>query len=83
MGTVKLYINDRVVATGPMRTQAGTFSLTGDGLCVGYDSEDAVSKEYKSPGKFKGGNILFVGVTVEKTRYSDLNAEANAAFARD
>ena len=83
IGTVKLYVNDKVVATGPMKTQAGNFSLTGDGLCIGYDSEDAVSREYKAPGIFKGGIIRFVGVTVEKTRYSDLNAEAVAAFARD
>jgi arylsulfatase len=83
IGTAKLYVNDKVVATGPMRTQPGKFSLTGDGLCVGYDSGDAVSKEYKSTGKFKGGKILFVGVTVEKEQYLDLEKQARAAFARD
>ena len=66
-----------------MRTQAGFFSLIGDGLCVGYDSGDAVSKEYKAPGKFNGGFIQFVGVTVEKTQYQDLEKQAQAAFARD
>ncbi|HTX89261.1 MAG TPA: arylsulfatase [Bacteroidales bacterium] len=83
IGTVKLYINDKVVATGPMKTQPGYFSLTGDGLCVGFDSEDAVTKEYKAPAKFKGGTIQFVGITVEKTQYQDLEKEAQSAFARD
>jgi hypothetical protein len=30
----------------------------------------------KAPGKFKGGTIFGVGVTVEKTQYSDLEKEA-------
>jgi arylsulfatase len=76
LGTVKLYVNDKVVAQGPMRTQPGKFTLSGDGLCVGYDSGDAVSKEYQSPGTFKGGTIQFVGVTTEKTQYLDLQQEA-------
>jgi arylsulfatase A-like enzyme len=82
-GTLKLYINDKVVASGPMRAQVGKFTLSGDGLCVGFDSGDAVSKEYKSPGTFKGGDIQFVGVTVEKATYEDLEKEAAAAFSRD
>ena len=61
----------------------GKFTLSGDGLCVGYDSGDAVSKEYKSPGTFKGGTILGVGVTVEKAQYLDLEKEAERAFNRD
>ena len=75
-GTTKLYVDDKVVAEGPMKTQPAKFTLSGDGLCVGYDSGDAVSQEYKSPGKFKGGKIFGVGVTVEKTQYSDLELEA-------
>jgi len=66
-----------VVAQGPLKTQAGKFTLSGDGLCVGYDSGDAVSQEYKSPGKFTGGTIAFVGVTVEKAQYLDLQKEAD------
>jgi len=37
----------------------------GDGLCVGYDSGDAVSPEYKSLGTFKGGTISGVGICRE------------------
>jgi arylsulfatase len=77
MGAAKLYIDDQVVAEGPMRTQAGKFTLSGDGLCVGYDSGDAVSQEYKTPGTFRGGKIFLVGITVEKAQYLDLEKEAS------
>ena len=83
LGKTKLYVNDKVVAEGPMRAQVGKFTLSGDGLCVGYDSGDAVSEDYKSPGSFKGGTILGVGVTVEKAQYLDLERMAAAAFAVD
>ena len=66
IGTAKLYVNDKEVAQGPMRAQVGKFTLVGDGLCVGYDSGDPVSKLYKSPGEFKGGTISFVTVSTGK-----------------
>jgi arylsulfatase A-like enzyme len=83
VGSMKLYVNDNVVAEGPMKTQPGKFTLSGDGLCVGYDSGDAVSKEYTTPGKFHGGTIQGVGVTVEKASYVDLEKEAQRALMRD
>jgi arylsulfatase len=83
IGHMKLYVDDKVVAQGPMRTQPGKFTLSGDGLCVGYDSGDAVSHEYKTPGTFRGGTIAFVGVTVEKTGYLDLEAEAKRAMMHE
>jgi len=83
LGKTKLYVNDKVVAEGPMRAQVGKFTLSGDGLCVGYDSGDAVSASYKSPGRFTGGTIQFVGVTTEKAQYRDLQLEAAGALARD
>jgi arylsulfatase len=64
VGKTTLYVNGQSVAQGDMRTQSGKFTLAGDGLCVGYDSADAVSEEYKSPDRFKGGTILGVGVAV-------------------
>jgi hypothetical protein len=78
-----MYINDKLVAEGPLRTQAGKFGLGGGGLCIGYNNPDPVSQEYRIPGKFKGGTILFVGFTVEKTDYNDLEQEAARAFIRD
>jgi arylsulfatase A-like enzyme len=83
MGKAKLYVNDKIVAEGPMKTQPGKFSLAGDGLCVGYDSEDAVSQEYPAPSRFTGGDIQGVGITVEKTAYVDLEKEAQRALARE
>ncbi|WP_353643117.1 arylsulfatase [Mesorhizobium sp. WSM2239] len=82
-GKTTLYVNDEVVAQGDMKTQLGKFTLSGDGLCIGRDSGDAVSEGYKSPGEFKGGTIKFVGVTVEETQYLDLEKLAAAAMAVD
>ena len=76
IGTTKLYIDEQLVAEGPMRTQPAKFTLSGDGLCIGYDSADAVSELYPSPSKFNNGKLDFVGVTVEGTPYIDLEAEA-------
>jgi arylsulfatase A-like enzyme len=83
LGQTKLYVNDKVVAEGPMKTQPGKFTLSGDGLCIGRDSGDAVSQEYQTPGEFKGGTIQAVGVTVEKGQYLDLEKLAAAAMALD
>ena len=43
VGTTRLYVNGNVVAEGPMKTQPGKFTLSGDGLCIGRDSGDNVS----------------------------------------
>ena len=82
-GTAKLYVDTTVVAEGPMRAQIGPFTLCGDGLCVGYDSADPVSRSYPPGFPFKGGKILGVGVDVGEDQYLDLEREAAAAFARD
>lgn len=68
LGTCKLYIDDQVVAEGPMRAQLGKFSLGGDGLCVGYDNGDPVSAQYASPFTFTG-TLLGVGVDVSDEQY--------------
>lgn len=77
-GKTKLYVNDKVVAEGPMRTQPGKFTSSGDGLCIGYDSGDNVSQEYKTPARFTGGTILGVAVSVGKDQYLDLEKLAAA-----
>ena len=83
LGTTTLYVDDKPVATGPMRAQIGKFTLSGDGLCVGYDSGDNVSDQYKNPGTFTGGEILGVAVDVSEKAYIDLQKEAAAAFETD
>jgi hypothetical protein len=60
----------RSLTGAPLKTQAGKFTLSGDGLCIGRDSGDAVSEDYKTPGTFAGGTIFFVGVTVEENNTS-------------
>jgi hypothetical protein len=49
IGTVKLFVDDEVVAQDEIRTIASRYSLCGEGLCIGYDGGDAVSSEY-TPG---------------------------------
>ncbi len=66
-----------------MKTQPGKFTLSGDGLCIGYDSGDAVSEQYTTPGRFTGCNVDFVGVTVEELDYLDLEKMAAVALALD
>ncbi|MFE7223870.1 arylsulfatase [Nocardioides sp. NPDC057577] len=83
VGTTNLYVDDQIVATGEMRAQIGKFTLCGDGLCVGFDSADAVSRSYKAPFAFTGGKILGVAVDVSGESYLDLETEALAALARD
>ena len=49
-----------------MKAQVGKFTLCGDGLCVGYDSADAVSKEIQTENPtnpFTGGTIEKVVIT--------------------
>jgi arylsulfatase len=80
LGKLKLYVNDKMVAEGPLKTQLGKFSLAGDGLCVGFDSSDAVSQEYTAPAKFKGGRIEFVEVDVDNAQYLDREMELKRAL---
>ena len=83
VGTCKLYVDDDVVAEGPMRAQVGKFTLCGDGLCVGYDSADTVSRQYTNPFPFTGGKLLGVAVDVSGQQYLDLELEAAAMLSRE
>jgi arylsulfatase len=59
-----------------MRTQPAKFTLSGDGMCIGWDSGDAVSDLYKTPGRFTGGTIQAVAVDTDSVSYADLELEA-------
>lgn len=83
VGTATLYIDDRAVASGPMRAQVGKFTLCGDGLCVGWDSADPVSRQYGNPFPFTGGKLLGVGIDVSTEQYRDLELEAAAMLSRE
>jgi len=82
-GVLKLFINDKVVAEGELRTQPGKFTLSGEGLVVGRDSADSVSEEYTPPFEFTGGDIKQVTVNVSGDHYVDLELEAIGMMKRD
>jgi len=81
MGTMKMYVDGKVVAEKPFRTQAGHYALCGEGLCVGYDSEDAVSKEYGYKFPFTGGTIAKVVFDVSNDGYMNLERDFAAKMA--
>jgi arylsulfatase len=82
-GTLRLHVDDAVVAEGPLRTQTGHFSLCGEGLSVGRDTGDAVSEQYTPFFPFEGGTIVKVEVSIGDDAYVDLEQQLMAALARD
>jgi arylsulfatase len=66
-----------------MRTMALQYSLCGEGLCIGYDSGDAVSKEYTPKFEFTGGEIKKVVFDIADDAYIDVEAILAAGMARD
>src|SRR5947209_11079905 len=82
-GTLQLHVDGKVVAEGPMVTQVGFFMIFGEGLGVGRDSADSVSREYKPPFAFTGGVIAQVEFNLSGEPYVDVEREARAAYARD
>ncbi|HEY4269169.1 MAG TPA: arylsulfatase [Galbitalea sp.] len=84
VGPLKLYIDDEMVAEHEIRTILGHFSLCGEGLCIGYDSGDAVSSAYAgSAFEFTGGEIKKVVFDIADDAYVDLEAHYAAAMSRD
>ncbi|WP_374461159.1 arylsulfatase [Microbacterium sp.] len=84
LGPLALYIDDQKVAEEQIRTVLGHFSLSGEGLCIGYDSADAVSPEYQGERfEFRDGEIKKVVFDIADDAYLDLEAHLAAAMARD
>jgi arylsulfatase len=52
-------------------------------MCIGWDSGDAVSDMYTTPGTFTGGTIQAVGVDTGKETYEDMELEAKRLLMRD
>lgn len=70
IGPLRLYIGDEVVGEEEIRTVLGHFSLCGEGLCIGYDSGDAVSADYAgSRFEFTGGEIVKVVFDIADDAY--------------
>ena len=83
IGTAKLHIDDEVVAEDEIRTIAAFYALCGEGLCIGYDSGDTVSSEYKPKFEWTGGEIIKVVFDVADDAYVDVERLLTAAMARD
>ena len=83
LGTMTLYVDDRVEDSADFRTQSGHYSLAGEGLAVGYDSGDRVSADYGSRFAFSGGRIIKVVYDIADDAYLNAERELAAAMARD
>ena len=78
-----LYVDDVAVAKSEWKTQPGHFALCGEGLTIGRDSSDPVTKEYGAPFAFTGGRIKVVEINIGDDLYLDLERDFHAAMARD
>ncbi|MGH7005318.1 MAG: sulfatase/phosphatase domain-containing protein, partial [Alphaproteobacteria bacterium] len=83
LGTMKLFVDDKVAAQGQFRTQTGHYALCGEGLCIGCDSGDAVSSEYKPKFPFTGGRVVKAIYDVGDDVYINVERKFAAALARD
>ena len=84
VGPLKLFIDDQQVGEEEIRTVMGHFSLCGEGLCIGYDSGDAVTQAYGTPRfEFTGGEITKVVFDIADDAYVDVEAHLAAAMSRD
>jgi hypothetical protein len=79
-GEVALFIDHKLVGRGEIgKTVPFGWSLSGEGLCCGYDSETPVSDLYQSPFKFTGG-IERVVVSVSGESFQIVSKEVENAF---
>ncbi|QCQ90375.1 arylsulfatase [Rhodococcus sp. SGAir0479] len=84
VGDVTLHIDDRNVgARGGVRIQPAMFSGVGQGIRVGRDTGQSVSRLYSVPFRFRGGTVLDVTADVSGVPYLDLEREIARAFAHD
>ena len=83
-GALSLHIRDKQVGEGEIMTQPGKFGLGGGGLVVGRSGAEPVTDDYvgEAPWPFVGGTIERVVIDVSGESFTDLAAEARAAFAR-
>ena len=84
-GVLSLYFGDTKVGETQIKTQPGYFALTGDGLCVGWDSGAPVTEDYPGtmPWRFTGGTINRVAIDVSGQDFIDMEREAAAMLARE
>ncbi len=80
-GTLTLHVGDRAVGEGRIKTQAGRFSIAGEGLNVGSDGAEPVTDDYPGdrPWTFRGGTIKRAIIDVSGEPFVDLAKEARMA----
>jgi arylsulfatase len=73
VGTATLFVDDVAVAELPcMQTHPGMFALAGGGIAVGRNTGSGVSRSYRVPFEFTGGEIARVTVDLSGEPYEDL-----------
>ena len=83
-GTMSLHVDEDVVAEGEFRTLLMQYTLCGEGLCIGYDSGDAVAAAYEGERfEYTGGEIRKVVFDVGDDQYLDVERQLAALLARD
>ncbi len=83
MGLATLYIDQTPVDTMTIRTQPAKFTLSGDGLCIGYDSGDKVTRLYPEESEFTGAELKYVKVKVTGPPKINIPAEARRIMLRE
>jgi arylsulfatase len=83
-GVLSLYVGDKKVGEGRIKTQPGAFAIAGAALTVGR-SRGLIARDFpgKRPWRFTGGTIQMVAVDVSGEPYVDLEREAVAMLARE
>jgi hypothetical protein len=84
-GILSLLYGDRLVGQGRIKTQPGGYLIAGEGLAIGRDVGDPVTRDYprEQPNRFTGGTIKRVAVDVSGEPYIDLEREAQAMLMRE
>lgn len=82
-GELTLFVDGHPAGSGRInKTVPFVYSLSGEGLCCGYDDETPVSKLYQSPFAFSG-QLHQVVVSVEGKPFVDVAQAVEIAIGRD
>ncbi len=82
IGTMFLFMDDRIVANGIFRTMTGRHSLRGDGPSVGRDGNHAAATMAPASTLRAGGSSRS-SATVADGQYRDIEREMAMALAGD
>ncbi|RVW03114.1 arylsulfatase [Rhodococcus xishaensis] len=84
VGNTTLYIDEHEMGTlEGMRLQPATFSAVGEGIRVGRDTGQSVTRLYSAPFRFSGGTVARVTADVSGEPYLDIEREIARAFSHD